>query len=67
MGPLEYFIGCTIKHDLTKIILKISQPHLRKKMNQGFNNYMKSHMYFNTLTTQHKGIVMYAPRNVCVG
>ena len=37
MGELEDFIGCTIKQDLTKINLKISQPDLINKMTQGFN------------------------------
>ena len=37
MCELVDFIGCTIKHDLTKITLNISQPDLINNMNQGFN------------------------------
>ena len=37
MGELEEFIGCTIKRDLTKMTLKISQTDLINKMTQGFN------------------------------
>ena len=57
MGEIEYFIGCTIKHDLSKINLKISQPDLINKITQGFKEDMKSLMTFNTPSTPNKGIV----------
>ena len=41
MGPLEDFVGCTIKRDLTNTILKIYQPNLSTKMTQGFNEDVK--------------------------
>ena len=37
MDELEDFIESTIKHDLTKITLKIYQPDLITKMTQGLN------------------------------
>ena len=37
MGELEEFIRFTIKRDLTKMTLKISQTDLINKMTQGFN------------------------------
>ena len=37
MGKIEYFVGCTIKCDLTTMILNISQPDLINKITQGFN------------------------------
>ena len=37
MGELEDFVECAIKRDLTKVTLKVSQPDLVNKMNQGFN------------------------------
>ena len=40
MGELEDFVGCTIKHDLTKMTLNISQPDIINKMNRGYNNDM---------------------------
>ena len=54
MAELEEFVGCTIKHDLTKTILKISQPDRITKMTQGFNEDIKSLMIFNTPATPHK-------------
>ena len=57
MGELDYFIGCTINRDLTKMILKIYQPDLINNMTQVFNEDVKSLMTFNTLATTHKGIV----------
>ena len=55
MGELEYFVGCMIKHDLTKMTLNISQPDIINKMIQLFNEYFKSLMAFNTPATPHKG------------
>ena len=57
MGEIEDFVGCRIKHDLTKTTLKISQPHIFKKMTQGFNKDVKSLVTFYTPYTPHKGIV----------
>ena len=57
MGELEDFIGCTIKRDLAKMTLKISQPDLINKMTPGFNEDAKSLITFNTPATPHKGIV----------
>ena len=57
MGPLEYFLGCTIKRDLTNITLNISQPHLINNMTKGFNKDVKSLMVLNNLYTLYKGIV----------
>ena len=36
-GPLEDFVGCTIKCDFTNMTPKISQPHIITKMTQVFN------------------------------
>ena len=57
MIELEDFVGCLIKHDFTKMTLKISQPYLITNMNQLFNKDDKSLMNFNTPATPHKGIV----------
>ena len=57
MGELEDFIGCTIKRDLTKMTLNISQPDIINKTTQGFNEDMQSLMTFNTPATSHKGVV----------
>ena len=57
MVKLEEFIGCTIKCDITKMTLNISQPDISKKMTQGFNKDVKSLMTFNTPDTPHQGIV----------
>ena len=46
-----------VKHNLTKMTLKISQLYLITKMNQGFNEDLKSLMRFNTPDTSYKGIV----------
>ena len=43
MGELEEFVGCRIKHDLTKMTLNISQLYLVNQTNQGFNEY-KTHL-----------------------
>ena len=56
-GPPENFVGYTIKHELTKTNLKISQPHLITKINQGINKDVKSLMTFNILDALYKGIV----------
>ena len=37
MGELEDFVVCTIKRDLTRMTLNISQPYLITNMTQGFN------------------------------
>ena len=37
MGRLEEFVGCTIKRDLTKTTLNISQPHIITKTTQGIS------------------------------
>ena len=57
MGELEDFIGCSIKRDLTKMTLNISQPDIINKTTQGFNEDMQSLMTFNTPATSHKGVV----------
>ena len=57
MVELEEFIGCTIKCDITKMTLNISQPDISKKTTQGFNKDVKSLMTFNTPDTPHQGIV----------
>ena len=41
MDKLEDLVGCTIKRDLTNMILKIYQPHQITKMAQGFNEDVK--------------------------
>ena len=56
MGKLEEFVGCTIKRDLIKMNLKVSQPDIINKMNKGFNKDVKSLMNFNTPATLHEGI-----------
>ena len=57
MGDQEDFIGCTIKREITKMKLKISQPDLINKTTKVFNKDVKSLMAFNTPATSHKGIV----------
>ena len=57
MGELEDFVGCTIKRDLAKTTLKISQTDLINKTTQGFNEDVKSLMTFNNPTTPHKDFV----------
>ena len=57
MGELEDFIGCTIKRDLIKTNLNISQPDRINKMTQWFKEGVKSLMTFNSPATPHKGIV----------
>ena len=57
MGELEDFVGCTIKRDLTKTTLNISQTDIINKKTQGFNEDLKSLMTFNTPATPYKGIV----------
>ena len=56
MGEIEDLVIFTIKRDLTKMTLKISQPHLMTNMTQGLNKDMKSIMIFNTPATPHKRI-----------
>ena len=41
MIETEDFVGFTIKRDLTKMTLNISQPHLINKVTQGFNEDVK--------------------------
>ena len=57
MGELEDLVRFTIKRDLTKTTLKISQQHLINKINQGFNKDVKYLMNFNTLEKPHQVIV----------
>ena len=57
MGPLEDFVGCTIKCGLSKKNIKISQPHLILKMTQLFNKDVKSLVTGNCPATPYKGIV----------
>ena len=54
MGKLEDFVGCTVRHDLIKMTLKIYQPHLITKITQVFNEYMKSLIKFNAPADPHK-------------
>ena len=56
-GELEDFLGCIIKRELTKMILKISHLNLISNMNQGFNKGFKLLMTFNTPATPHKRIL----------
>ena len=53
----EYFIGCTIKRDLTKTNLKIYQPDIINNTTQGFKEDLKLLMTFNTPATPHNRIV----------
>ena len=57
MGELEEFLECTIKCDLTKMTINISQHHLINKITQEFNEDMKSLMTFNTQDAPHKCIL----------
>ena len=57
MGEPEDFIGCTIKRDLTKTTLNISQPDLINKTNHGFKEDVKSLMAFNNSAKPYKRIV----------
>ena len=57
MGKLEDFIGCTIKRDLAKMTLKVSQLDLINKMMQGLNGELKSQINFNNPATTHQGVV----------
>ena len=41
MGELEDFVGCTIKRDITKMALKLYQPHIITNMTQGLNKEVK--------------------------
>ena len=56
-GELEDFLGCIIKRELTKMILKISHLNLISNMNQVFNKGFKLLMTFNTPATPHKRIL----------
>ena len=56
-GTIEDFVGCTVKHDLTKMTFMISQLHVITKMTQGLNKDVKSPTAFNTPATPHEGIV----------
>ena len=47
MVPLEELLGLTIKRDLNKMNLNISQSQLIAKMTQLFNNDTKSLITFN--------------------
>ena len=57
MGSLEDLAGCTINRDLDRMTLNISWYHLITKMNQGFNNDMKSLITLNTPVTPYEGII----------
>ena len=57
MSELDDFIGCTVKRNLNKMMLNISQPYLIYKTTQGFKGDVKSLMTFNTPDTPHQGIV----------
>ena len=57
MVELVDFVGCTIKRELTKKTLNISQPDLMNKMTQGFNENVKSLMTSNIPDKSHKGMV----------
>ena len=57
MGELEYFVGCKIKRDLTKMTLNISHPDLVTKTTQKFNEDVKSLMPSTNPSKPHKGIV----------
>ena len=57
MGELENFVVCTINSDLTKMTLKTYQPDLINKMNQGFNEDLKSIVTCNTPATLHQDVV----------
>ena len=57
MVKLEDFVEFTVRRDLTKMTLKIYQPHLITKMTQLFNEYVKSFICFNIPSSPHKGIV----------
>ena len=57
MDELEDFAGCAIKWDLSKMTLKIYQPHIITNMTKGLKKYMKLLMNFNNPDTPHKGIV----------
>ena len=59
MGGIEEFLVCMIKRDLTKMTLNIYQLDLISNMTQGFNEYMKSLMTFNTPATSHKVFFCY--------
>ena len=70
MGKLDDFIGCTIKHDLTNMTLKISQTYLINNMILLFKEDVKSLMTFNNPDTPHQGIVRKAitmPRRISRG
>ena len=64
MVELEDSVGYTINRDLTNTTLDISQPGLITKMAQGFNEYMKSLMTFNTPATPYKGIVYIQEKDI---
>ena len=56
MVKLVEFVGCVVKHDLTKMTLKIYQPRLITKMTKIFHEYVNSLMKFNTSAFPHKRI-----------
>ena len=57
MGELKDFAKFTIKRDLTKMTLNISEPYLIINMTQVFNKDVKSLTTFNTPDIPNKGIV----------
>ena len=57
MGKTEEFVVCMVKHDLTKMILKIYQPCINTKTTKKFHEYADSLMKFNTSASLNKRIV----------
>ena len=57
MGKIVEFVGCMVKHDLTKMTIKIYQTRLITKMTKIFHEYVDSLMKFNTSASTHKRIV----------
>ena len=58
MVELEEFIVYTVKCDLTKMTLKISQTHIITIITQGFNDDLKLHMNLNTPDKMRKRVVL---------
>ena len=54
-GPLEDFIGCTIKCDLINITLIIYQENITTKMTQVFSNDVKIYDFKYTSYTSQGG------------
>ena len=58
MDEVEDLLGCMMKHDFDKTILRTYQPCLVNKMTQRFNENVKSLMTFNNPSTPHEGIII---------